>query len=195
MSLESVRAWLPAHAPDLPLIEVAESTATVAAAALALGVEPGRIAKTLAVRVGDALSCWSRAATPGSTMPRPRRRSARGRACSAPRRRWRSPVIRSAAYARSVWRLRSRSIRRLAQGLRHRLSGRRLAQQLGAGVARAAGPDHVRSMGRSLPSAGVMAVATAPTWPTNDNSLQRRILGSAEKMGAKRRLPPRPSPA
>ena len=51
MSLESVRAWLAEHAPDLRLIEVAESTATVATAALALGVEPGRIAKTLAVRV------------------------------------------------------------------------------------------------------------------------------------------------
>ncbi|HEV2865076.1 MAG TPA: YbaK/EbsC family protein, partial [Allosphingosinicella sp.] len=37
---------------DLRLIEVAESTATVATAAAALGVEPGRIAKTLAVRVG-----------------------------------------------------------------------------------------------------------------------------------------------
>jgi prolyl-tRNA editing enzyme YbaK/EbsC (Cys-tRNA(Pro) deacylase) len=54
MSLESVRAWLGAHAPDLPLIEVATSTATVATAAEALGVEPGRIAKTLAVRVGEA---------------------------------------------------------------------------------------------------------------------------------------------
>ena len=51
MSLESVRAWLAEHAPDLPLIEVAQSTATVASAAAALGVEPGRIAKTLAVRV------------------------------------------------------------------------------------------------------------------------------------------------
>ena len=55
MSLESVRAWLAELAPDLPLIEVAESTATVATAAAALGVEPGRIAKTLAVRVdGEA---------------------------------------------------------------------------------------------------------------------------------------------
>lgn len=51
MSRESVRAWLAEHAPDLPLIEVAESTATVATAAAALGVEPGRIAKTLTVRV------------------------------------------------------------------------------------------------------------------------------------------------
>ena len=55
MSLESVRAWLQAHAPDLPLIEVEESTATVETAAKALGVEPGRIAKTLAVRGGDHL--------------------------------------------------------------------------------------------------------------------------------------------
>jgi prolyl-tRNA editing enzyme YbaK/EbsC (Cys-tRNA(Pro) deacylase) len=55
MSLESVRAWLAAHAPDLPLIEVEESTATVDTAAKALGVEPGRIAKSLAVRAGEQL--------------------------------------------------------------------------------------------------------------------------------------------
>jgi prolyl-tRNA editing enzyme YbaK/EbsC (Cys-tRNA(Pro) deacylase) len=55
MSLESVRAWLARHAPDLRLIEVGESTATVETAAKALGVEPGRIAKTLAVRAGDHL--------------------------------------------------------------------------------------------------------------------------------------------
>ena len=53
MSLESVRAWLAQNAPDLPLIEVEETTATVETAAKALGVEPGRIAKTLAVRAGD----------------------------------------------------------------------------------------------------------------------------------------------
>jgi prolyl-tRNA editing enzyme YbaK/EbsC (Cys-tRNA(Pro) deacylase) len=52
MSLESVRAWLAVNAPELRLIEVAESTATVAAAAAALGVAPARIAKTLAVRAG-----------------------------------------------------------------------------------------------------------------------------------------------
>lgn len=55
MSLESVRTWLAQHAPDLRLIEVEESTATVESAAHALGVEPGRIAKTLAVRAGDHL--------------------------------------------------------------------------------------------------------------------------------------------
>jgi prolyl-tRNA editing enzyme YbaK/EbsC (Cys-tRNA(Pro) deacylase) len=55
MSAQSVRAWLAEHAPDLRLIEVADSTATVETAAKALGVEPGRIAKTLAVRAGDHL--------------------------------------------------------------------------------------------------------------------------------------------
>ena len=53
MSEDSVRAWLAAHAPELRLIEVTQSTATVAEAAAALGVEPGRIAKTLAVRAGE----------------------------------------------------------------------------------------------------------------------------------------------
>lgn len=53
MSLESVRAWLAENAPDLPLIEVDGTTATVETAAKALGVEPGRIAKTLAVRAGE----------------------------------------------------------------------------------------------------------------------------------------------
>ena len=55
MSLDSVRAWLRDHAPDLKLIEVDGTTATVDTAAQALGVEPGRIAKTLAVRAGDRL--------------------------------------------------------------------------------------------------------------------------------------------
>ena len=55
MSAESVRAWLAAHAPDLRLIEVDDSTATVETAAKALGVEPGRIAKTLTIRAGEHL--------------------------------------------------------------------------------------------------------------------------------------------
>jgi prolyl-tRNA editing enzyme YbaK/EbsC (Cys-tRNA(Pro) deacylase) len=53
MSLESVRAWLAEHAPDLPIVDNKMSTATVAEAAIALGVEPARIAKTLAVRVKE----------------------------------------------------------------------------------------------------------------------------------------------
>lgn len=53
MSLESVRAFLAERAPDLEIIELAVSTATVALAAEAHGVEPGRIAKTLSLRFGD----------------------------------------------------------------------------------------------------------------------------------------------
>ena len=53
MSAQSVRRWIAAHAPDLPIIEVDGTTATVATAADALGVEQGRIAKTLAIRAGD----------------------------------------------------------------------------------------------------------------------------------------------
>jgi len=55
MSLQSVKSWLAEHAPDLPIIEVEGTTATVDTAALALNVEPGRIAKTLAVRAGNHL--------------------------------------------------------------------------------------------------------------------------------------------
>ncbi|MFL6730261.1 MAG: YbaK/EbsC family protein [Sphingomicrobium sp.] len=55
MSAASVRAWLARNAPDLPIIEVESTTATVETAAVALNVEPGRVAKTLAVRAGDQL--------------------------------------------------------------------------------------------------------------------------------------------
>ena len=53
MSLESVRAFFNTNAPDLSIIELATSTATVALAAQVHGVEPGQIAKTLAFRVGE----------------------------------------------------------------------------------------------------------------------------------------------
>ena len=53
MSTESVLAWLAEHAPDIALIDQGASTATVAEAAVALGVEPGRIAKTLSIRIGE----------------------------------------------------------------------------------------------------------------------------------------------
>jgi prolyl-tRNA editing enzyme YbaK/EbsC (Cys-tRNA(Pro) deacylase) len=55
MSAESAREWLAANAPHLRLIEVEDSTATVKEAASALGVEPARIAKSLAVRAGEQL--------------------------------------------------------------------------------------------------------------------------------------------
>jgi prolyl-tRNA editing enzyme YbaK/EbsC (Cys-tRNA(Pro) deacylase) len=55
MSLETVRAFLAEKAPDLTVIVTADSSATVALAAAAHGVEPARIAKTLSLRVGDAV--------------------------------------------------------------------------------------------------------------------------------------------
>ncbi|KLK91512.1 prolyl-tRNA synthetase [Microvirga vignae] len=53
MSLESVRAFFAENAPDIEIIEMDTSTATVTQAAEAHGVEPGRIAKTLSLRVGE----------------------------------------------------------------------------------------------------------------------------------------------
>jgi prolyl-tRNA editing enzyme YbaK/EbsC (Cys-tRNA(Pro) deacylase) len=53
MTIGSVRADLAARAPDLVVEEADTSTATVALAAAAWGVEPGRIAKTLSLRVGE----------------------------------------------------------------------------------------------------------------------------------------------
>ncbi len=53
MSLESVRAFFAAQAPDIAIIETEDSSATVAQAAAAHGVESARIAKTLSLRIGE----------------------------------------------------------------------------------------------------------------------------------------------
>lgn len=53
MSLASVRAFFGERAPDIAVIELNVSTATVAEAAAAHTVEPGQIAKTLSLRAGD----------------------------------------------------------------------------------------------------------------------------------------------
>jgi prolyl-tRNA editing enzyme YbaK/EbsC (Cys-tRNA(Pro) deacylase) len=53
MSLASVRAFFAGKAPDIAVIESEMSSATVALAAQAYGVEPARIAKTLSLRVGE----------------------------------------------------------------------------------------------------------------------------------------------
>jgi prolyl-tRNA editing enzyme YbaK/EbsC (Cys-tRNA(Pro) deacylase) len=53
MSVDSVREFFARHAPDIEVIELPVETSTVALAAEAHGVEPGRIAKTLSLRVGD----------------------------------------------------------------------------------------------------------------------------------------------
>lgn len=53
MSVASVRAFFAAHQIDIPIFESQENTSTVALAAQAYGVEPGRIAKTLAFKLSD----------------------------------------------------------------------------------------------------------------------------------------------
>jgi prolyl-tRNA editing enzyme YbaK/EbsC (Cys-tRNA(Pro) deacylase) len=53
MSLQSVREFFESRNLDIPIIELEVSTATVALAAAAHGVEPGRIAKTLSFRLND----------------------------------------------------------------------------------------------------------------------------------------------
>ena len=53
MSVESVRAFLAEKAPDIEIVELATSTATVALAAEGHGVTPAQIAKTLSLRVGE----------------------------------------------------------------------------------------------------------------------------------------------
>ena len=55
MSADSVLAWLAEYAPDLRLIDHSRSTATVAEAAEVIGVEPGRIAKTLALKINGEI--------------------------------------------------------------------------------------------------------------------------------------------
>jgi prolyl-tRNA editing enzyme YbaK/EbsC (Cys-tRNA(Pro) deacylase) len=53
MSLDSVRQFFADHAPDIHILETEASTATVTLAAQAHNVEPGQIAKTLSLRVGE----------------------------------------------------------------------------------------------------------------------------------------------
>ncbi|MDH4439425.1 MAG: YbaK/EbsC family protein [Rhizobium sp.] len=53
MSLESVRQFFRDHAPDLSVIVTEASSATVALAAEAHGVEPDQIAKTICLRIGE----------------------------------------------------------------------------------------------------------------------------------------------
>ena len=53
MSVASVRAFFAARQIDMPIVELDSITSTVALAAEAHGVEPGRIAKTLAFKLAD----------------------------------------------------------------------------------------------------------------------------------------------
>lgn len=53
MSVQSVKSFFETHAPDISIIELDVSTATVEQAAAGHNVEPEQIAKTLAIRLGD----------------------------------------------------------------------------------------------------------------------------------------------
>ncbi|WP_372424852.1 YbaK/EbsC family protein [Salinarimonas chemoclinalis] len=53
MSLDSVRAFFAERAPDIDVVVTDASSATVAEAAAAHGVEPARIAKTLTLAIGE----------------------------------------------------------------------------------------------------------------------------------------------
>lgn len=53
MSLQTVRQFFADRAPDIEIIELNQSTATVALAAAAHNVAPGQIAKTLSLKVKD----------------------------------------------------------------------------------------------------------------------------------------------
>ncbi|MCW5734435.1 MAG: YbaK/EbsC family protein [Enhydrobacter sp.] len=53
MTVETVRAFLAVHAPDIEILETDASTATVDMAAKGHGVQPAQIAKTLSLRIKD----------------------------------------------------------------------------------------------------------------------------------------------
>ena len=53
MTVESVRAFFATHAPEIKIIELADSTATVELAAKGHGVAPAQIAKTLSLRIKE----------------------------------------------------------------------------------------------------------------------------------------------
>jgi prolyl-tRNA editing enzyme YbaK/EbsC (Cys-tRNA(Pro) deacylase) len=55
MSITSVKAFFAARAPEIEVIELDVSTATVELAAAGHGVAPEQIAKTLAIRVDDEI--------------------------------------------------------------------------------------------------------------------------------------------
>lgn len=55
MSIASVKAFFATHAPEIQVLELDVSTATVELAAAGHGVAPEQIAKTLAIRVGEEI--------------------------------------------------------------------------------------------------------------------------------------------
>ena len=104
MSLESVRAFFAEKAPDISVIESTQSSATVPLAALAYGVEPARIAKTLSLRVGERVVLIVTSGT--SRMPQSRRAISEESGSRAMRR----PASKPSPIRSTVASLRCRSI-------------------------------------------------------------------------------------
>lgn len=55
MSLRSVQNFFATHAPEITVLETETSSATVALAAEAHGVDPDQIAKTICLKAGDTI--------------------------------------------------------------------------------------------------------------------------------------------
>ena len=154
MSLESVRNWLAVHAPDLRLIETHESTATVDSAARALGVEPGRIAKTLAVRAGERL--FLLVARGDARLDN---RKCKDELGARPRMLGAEETLEMTGHPVGgvcPFGLKTpppRLSRPVATGFRHCLSGGRIAQHLGRGERRPAVRAGGGTVGRPMPPA------------------------------------------
>jgi hypothetical protein len=99
MSVESVVPFF-RERPDIEIIKMDTSSATIAKAAEAHGVEPGRIAKTLSLRVGERTFLVATRSDIGWTVARSRRGLAARPRCWMPSRLRPQPGIRSAAFAR-----------------------------------------------------------------------------------------------
>lgn len=109
MSLQSVRQFFAEHAPDIEIIELNQSTATVALAAAAHNVEPGQIAKTLSLKIKDKIVLI--VAVGDARLDNKKLKEtfgAKARMLSSDEVVTR-PVIRSAAFARLVWKTRWQS--------------------------------------------------------------------------------------
>jgi prolyl-tRNA editing enzyme YbaK/EbsC (Cys-tRNA(Pro) deacylase) len=115
MSLESVRAFLAEKAPDIAIIELEASSATVMLAAEGHGVTPAQIAKTLSLRVGERnFVVVTRGDARLDKKPGPL--SVARPACSAPKKSSPLPDILSAASP-SGWQPPACLLRHLAESL------------------------------------------------------------------------------
>ena len=156
MSLESVRAWLAEHAPDLPLIEVAESTATVDDRRRGARRRAGPDRQD-AGGAGPATTVFLLVARGDARLDNGKTKAEFGA-----RPRMLGPEETLALTGHPVGGVCPFGLATplpvycdvSLQGLRPRLSGRRLAQQLGRGDAGAAVRAGRRALGRPLPAAG-----------------------------------------